>query len=247
MSTLKVEYKKPFSINPMDKYKICKYPAHTVMNEKSYTLFTKVLIHADEIPQDDAGILVRPGMHSGFSFTKPNYLKFGFWFDFKDKEPFYSEICYGLNEEEISNFLSLVVIDNVEQRNMKVYLNKKEIGVLYYPENSTKHGYTNTHYYFGVSNPYIIARPYDQYGSFTFGESGLLDVAIDNIDILDNIQNNIVKHPRLGYNIFDDNYELKKNFVFYYDFIDVSNYKIWDVSENNNFLCKILDRDNNIF
>lgn len=246
MSTLKIDYKKPYSVNPMDKYKICKYPAHPVMNEKSYTLFTKVLIHVDEIPQENAGIIVRPGMHSGFHFAKPNYLKFGFWFDAKDEEPVYHEICHGLTDDELNNFLDLVAIDSLEERNIKVFLNKKQIGTLYYPENRWKHQYHGTHYYFGVANPYIIARPYDHYGVFTFGESGLIDFAINDLSFIDDIKNHITKHPRLEYNIFEDSYEFKNNFVFYYDFENISNYKVWDISQNNNFLCKILDRDNNI-
>jgi hypothetical protein len=246
MNTLIVTYKKPYSINPLDKYVIVKYPASNVMNEKSYTLFTKVKIHPEDFNQVDAGILVRPGMHSGFVFAKPNFIKFGFWFDYPDKDSEYREILKELSDNELNDFIHLIAIDNMDERKIKIFVNKEFIGELWYPEGSTKHNYAGTHYYFGVCNPYIIARPYDQYGSFTFTETGLLDFAIEDINILNNISDHITQHPRLEYNIFKEDYQYKKNFVFYYDFENISNYKIWDVSENNNYLCKLLDRDNNV-
>ena len=241
---LTVKHKKPYSIVPLDKYNICKYTANPVMNEKSYTLFVDVKINKDECDKE-AGIIVRPGMHAGFLFAQPNLLKFGFWF-FKNDEPIYKEVFKLLTDDDFDEHLFCVATDDADKKIIKVYVNSNLIGEIDYNEYDRKHSYVGTPYYFGVANPFLVARPFDYYGSFNYRFAGLLDVVVDDIEELKQIQEHITVHPRLKYNIFKEDYKYKPNFSFYFDFENQSNYKVWDVSENNNFLCRILDRDNNL-
>lgn len=227
-----------FAILPESKYGLSNYNPSKVMDQSDYTLFTRVRL-LEQSHDDDGGIIARPGKHSGFFFSNDQegdggYLKFIIWVR-KDgvESPLYKDVK--LTKEECKEWLLIYSVNDLQNRRTDLFVN----GEL---KHSISHDlfdeivkYEDEPYYIGCGNPFSIDPKFRNYGNFEYSLLGLVDKAID-INEINSLKDKIISHPTHGLNIIDPKEPISKNVVFYFDFENVSRYRIWDVSNNSNHL-----------
>jgi hypothetical protein len=228
-----INKKNTYAILPYDKYDIVTYKPSKVMDDKSYTLFARVKFIKQTIDNNDGGILCRPGKHFGFLFQNPKFVKVSVWLT-KDGEdtPFID--MHAIPDSDFEKFNDMVLIDNKEEKIIKYYYNGSLIIEINYKDYDHVKKYADNPFYLGAGNPFASSEEHCNYGSFEYETVGLIDTIVDPSEISE-IPKHVIKNE---VNLIDKNYKYAKNLVFYYDFENVTRYKIWDVSNNGNFLTK---------
>jgi hypothetical protein len=232
-----VEHSRAYAVLPHSKYGLSTSPPSNIMNDSEYTLFVKVKIEKQK-EDNDSCIIARPGRHSGLFFSNNNeqgggYLKFILWAKKGDEYITKYDDVY-IEENDLGKELILHTTRDSEN-NFKFFINgevKSEVKI----ENGEELiDYRGEPYYIGAGNPFSIDPVFCNYGEFEFHFVGLVSKEISYEDIL-SYSSNIIKHERHGLNVLSNDFELKKHTSFYFDFENISRYRIWDVSDNGNHL-----------
>lgn len=238
MKTHILQNRKSYGVLPEHKYGLSKRPPSGIMEESSYTMFAKVKFFK-QTHDTDAGILSRPGKHSGFFFSNDKdgdggYVKFMVWMNEKDYEtPVYKDIK--LNKEECEKFHLLHATYDKEKGITEFFINGELKSSFKDEDYKGRVSYINEPYFIGCGNPFAPDPNYNNYGDFEYEYVGLIDKVVTKNEI-ERLQEITIKHERHGLNILDPKEDISKNVVFYFDFENISRYRIWDVSNNSNHL-----------
>jgi hypothetical protein len=248
--SLLIKEKEPWYVLPFSRYELSLYQPANVQNTKSYTVLLCSKIFTEEGDRT-ISIMMRPGLHFGLAYDRQgDILKLEGWF-LKNGAPEYKRIWllphekekYGISGSYGDKFYSYLWTDDIDKKIMKFYINYKLVGEIDYSDTDGKCDYTETPYGFGTANVSPVAFPNNYFGTIEYENAGLFDCIIPEhkFHYLSDIDIHIKQSHKHGLNIFDELYPYKKNCVFYYDFKNQTPYKIWDVSENSNYLTKLID------
>lgn len=230
-----INRKNTYAILPYNKYDIVSYKPSEVMDDKSYTLFARVKFQLQKTDQDSA-IICRPGKHFGFLFQNPKFVKISIWLT-KGDEDFPVIDMHAIAEGDFNQFNDLILTDNKEEKILKYYYNGQLLKEIDYKDYDCVKKYADSPFYLGAGNPFATLEEHCNYGSFEYEHVGLFDKIVD-INEVKEIKKHIIKDEKHDMNVIDQKYEYSKNLVFYYDFENITRYKVWDVSNNGNFLTK---------
>jgi hypothetical protein len=230
-----INKKNTYAILPYNKYDIVTYKPSEVMDDKSYTLFARVKF-IKQNTDNDAGILCRPGKHFGFLFQNPKFVKVSVWLTKNGEDTPFIDM-HAVPESDFEQFNDMVLIDNKEEKIVKYYYNGSLLIEIDYKDYDHVKKYIDSPFYLGAGNPFATLEEHCNYGSFEYETVGLIDKIVDPSEIKE-LPKYILKDDKNEMNVIDKKYKYAKNLVFYYDFKNITRYKIWDVSNNGNFLTK---------
>ena len=237
-----------YAVLPESKYGLSKYQPSKVMDESDYTLFTKVRL-MEQSHDDDGGIIARPGKHSGFFFSNDQdgdggYLKFLIWVRKDGVElPLYKDVK--ISKDQCKEWLLIHSVNDLQNKRTDLFVNGELKHTISHEEFDERVKYEDEPYYIGCGNPFSIDPKFRNHGNFEYDFVGLVDKVISE-DEIKSLKDKIIKHPTHGLNIIDPKDPISKNVVFYFDFENISRYRIWDVSNNSNHLnLHVTEEDRN--
>ena len=232
-----VRNKKTYGVLPHHKYSLSNREPSEIMDDSSYTIFCKVKFLKQDT-QQDGGVLTRPGQHSGFFFSNDHtdnggFVKYTIWVTTEDGDkPIFKDIH--INKDEIDKFHLIHATYDKGLGLTEVFLN----GELKYSFNDSdykgKISYSNEPYFIGSANPFA-PEEFQNYGNFEYEYVGLIDKVVTKQEI-EGLKHITIKHDRHGLNVIDPKEDISKHVIFYFDFENISRYRVWDVSNNSNHL-----------
>jgi hypothetical protein len=214
--------------------------AHSQMQfmEKDFTVFIRAKIFGEELPLDtDCFLFSRNGKHSGICVRKNDdklVISFSYWFLDSD-ETVYKNIVYELPTELENEFNDYVIKCNHKNQTIEYYVNKLLVGKISY-DNLTKEDYSKSFIWFGCGSM-IVDELYRAIGSFEYDTAFALSKNI-SIDDIYELKNDSINNCKLLFNelpVFNENTSYIKNVIFFLDFNNKSNYKLWNYSFNGIF------------
>lgn len=209
----------------------------TSFMEKSFSIFVRAKIISEELPfNDDCFIISKNGKHAGITVRKfdDDELNFGFayWFKDNDNNDIYKNIVFSLPSELKTEYNDYVMRCDHIKREFSCYFNKKLVGIISY-DGLLKENYTNSFIWFGCGSMTGDINT-QGVGSFIFEESFAISESVD-LEILYKMKDNHkthITHLSNGLPVLNNEMEFKDKMLFYLDFKNKSNYKLWNLVFN---------------
>jgi len=233
-------------INKDNIYKVsAKIPFFDKLEEDSmsddFTLFARIKVTDQDILEGiDKFVIARNGAHSGISIVKDDYnynlyVQYSYWFwektakkDILDVQ----QIHFKLEEEELSDYINLWMVNNQEESKIDCYCNGKLAGTMNY-QGKLKAFYDDAPYWFGCGN--MLNEGEKQVGDFEYDIAFSIRKPLSVEEVKDLLENYRLKYSMPvfeKYAAFKPDWELTKYFTFFCDFKDTNRYKVWNYAFN---------------
>ena len=245
--SLLVKYGEPWIILPESRYDITDRKIDAYMDD-DFSLFMKVKVFRDKMPMGEEGfVFARSGKHSGISFNRFRdgngdehiNLMFTYWF----KENGFCQIIYKPTEEELNDFIEIVVInDDLNKKVFSLYVNGNLIEEKEYFEEKQSYRFGEMggggFYQFGNGNFQVpdIAMYCECEFDIIF-----LFKKIMSYDELKSFSETYKEHMEVfleELKVFKPTVPYRNDLAFFLDFENQNRYKVWELTHNGNYLSK---------
>jgi hypothetical protein len=208
---------------------------------KDFTLCIKAKVNGEFLEKDAEYFLFsRNGMHSGISVYKNEYnelyIIYNWWIkNLETGKDEHRNTKFKIPEtlEQNNNEYGMICDDS--NKIIECYFNGELIGIIDFFGHE-KYDYKNSFYWFGCGSM-IVEEQHRYIGDFDFSFAFLLDKKIslnEMNDILNNYEN-YTYEMYSGLKKLKDDFYLKNNFAFLFDFKNKTRYKIWDMTFSGNY------------
>jgi hypothetical protein len=219
---------------------------------KDFTLFVRVKVDESELQEMDSFIISRNGAHSGISILTDKYhynyyIQFTYWFwekNNRNAEIQVKQIQHQIEEDDLNNFNDIYIVNDSINSKINCYYNKELVGVMDY-DGFTLADYDESQYWFGAPN--MVNPDNHPIGKFEYDLTFCIrkNLNTDTIyDIIENYKTNYLEVIFDDFEIFKRDWELTKDFYFFYDFKDRNRYKFWNYAFNGNYLQLFTNKNN---
>lgn len=216
--------------------------------ENDFTIYVKCKYDKHRLPYNDPSYIVsRNGRHAGICVLKMNdnrmVVNYSYWFIDKNNEPVNSLLQYIIpsNFDFVSNEYTMVC--NMEKRVIDCFFNDLNVGSINF-EDMVKHTYNDSFIWLGCASM-MTEENYRNIGHFDYDLFFGLDksLSIDEINDLKTNYKNKLSYVSEDIPIINSENQFHKNLVFFFNFNNKTEYKVWNLMFNGNNLQKYIENN----
>ena len=234
---LRIKEKQPYYVLPTQRYDLTTSPPSKVMQE-DFTFFIKFNKEGEvQHTETPSAVMMRPGMHYGLSYNQQSgHIQWEFWTKVDD-EAKHDFVTFFTEPYELEQEWTFVVRHDLKNKLFELTLINPEqaVDVQTREYEGELWSYSGTPYNFGCGNYFkMVDESHYFWADYTLHYSGLLNNSKYNVD-------DILKFVKENDDSTTTSKSLLDDMIFYFNFNEQNQYKVWDLSGHCNFLMKNLD------